>query len=91
MQLLAMKEAAENKAVAEAEEKRKQEAEALAAREQEIAEAKAQTERAERIRREVEAQAIREQKRSRTLMLVVGVFLLMMLAAILFGLMPSSR
>lgn len=91
MQLLSIREAAENRAVAEAEEKRKREAEELAAREQEIAEAKAQAERAERLRREVEAQALREKKRNRNLMLVVGVFLVLMFVAIVFGLLPSSR
>ena len=91
MQLLSMKEEAENRAVAEAEEKRKREAEEQAAKEKEIAEAKAQAEKAERLRREVEAQALREQKRSRNLMLVVGIFLSLMFVAIVFGLLPSSK
>lgn len=91
MQLLSMKEEAENRAVAEAEEKRKREAEEQAAKEKEIAEAKAQAEKAERLRREVEAQALREQKRSRNLMLVVGIFLSLMFIAIVFGLLPSSK
>lgn len=91
MQLLSKKESAENKAVAEALEKRQREAAELAAREEEITEAKEQAQRAERLREEVEARAMREQKRRRILMLVVGVFLSLLFAAILFGRLLSSN
>lgn len=91
MQLHTALESAESLAEAEAEQKRLREAEEAAAREQAIAEAREQAARAERLRQEVEAQALRDQKRSRAVMLVAGVFLMLLLAAIVFGLLRTAK
>lgn len=88
-QLLSMRDGADGKAEAEAEEKRRRAAAELAARDQEIAQAKAQAETAERLRREAEERTLREHKRTRTMMMVVGAILSLLLLGILWALIPA--
>lgn len=88
-QLLSMRDGADGKAEAEAEEKRRRAAAELAARDQEIAQAKAQAETAERLRREAEERTLREHKRTRTMMMVVGAILSLLLLGILWELIPA--
>ena len=88
MQLLSMRDGADSKAEADSEEKRQRAAAELAARNQEIAQAKAQAETAERLRREADARILREHKRTRTMMVVVGAILSLLLIGILLALIP---
>jgi serine/threonine-protein kinase len=97
LQLLSMRDVAENRAEtiaeadADAEIRRQREAAELVLRNKEIAAAKEQLETANRLRKEVEEHARREQKRTSALMLVVGIFLVLLLIGIVFGLLPSSK
>lgn len=91
MQLLSMRDGADSRAEADSEEKRQHVAAELAARNQEIAQAKAQAETAERLRREADERTLREHKRTRTMMMVVGAILSLLLIGILFALIPVSK
>jgi serine/threonine-protein kinase len=91
MRLLSARELAETRAESEAKAKLEREAAELAARNEEIAAAKAQAMRAERMRKQTEERAAQEQRKTSIKMLVIGIFLVLMLFGILFGLLPSSR
>lgn len=97
LQLLSIRDVAENRAEAiaeadtDAEIRRQREAAELVLRNKEVAAAKVQLETANRLRKEVEERAAREQKRTGALMLVVGIFLVLLLIGIVFGLLPSSK
>lgn len=90
MQLLSDRELAENRAESEARAKRQREEAELAARRKEIEEAKAKALLAERLRRETEEMAALERKKTSRKMLLIGIFLMLMLVGILFGLLPQS-
>ncbi len=79
LEKLAQEEAAEKRRLAEAE---------LAARAKEADEAWERARVAERIRAEVEAKAAQEKKKNSFKLLMIGLFLMLLLAGIVFGLMP---
>ena len=89
MQLLSMRDGADSKAEADSEGKRQRAAAELAARNEEIAQAKAQAETAERLRREADERTMREHRRTRTMMVVVGAILSLLLIGILLALIPA--
>ncbi len=91
MQLLSARESVEARAAAVAAAKRQREAAELAARDEEIAAAKAQAKMADLMRREAEERAAREQRKTRNKMLGIGIFLVLLLIGIVFGLLPSSK
>jgi serine/threonine protein kinase len=91
MQLLSARESVEASAEADAVAKRQREAAESAARDEEIAAAKAQAKMADRMRREAEERAAREQKQTSNKMLVIGIFLVLLLIGIVFGLLPSAK
>ena len=88
--LLSLRESAEARAEAEAAVRARRGAAELAAHNEAIASAKAQAELAERMRKEVEKNAAREQKRANSKMLLIGIFLLLLMIGIVFGLLPLS-
>lgn len=91
MQLQSARELAEKKAEAEAQEKRQRAAAELAAREAEIAAVKEQALLANRLRKEAEEKASLEKQKTGYKMLVIGIFLVLLLIGIVFGLLPSSK
>lgn len=90
-QLQSARELAEKKAEADAAEKRQRAAAELAAREAEIATAKEQALLANRLRKEAEEKAKLEKRKTSYKMLMIGIFLLLLLIGIVFGLLPSSK
>lgn len=91
IQLQSARELAEKKAEAEANEKRQRAAAELAAREAEIAAVKEQALLANRLRQEAEEKASLEKQKTGYKMLVIGIFLVLLLIGIIFGLLPSSK
>ncbi|MFA6971690.1 MAG: protein kinase [Gallionella sp.] len=91
MQLLSARELAEKKAEADAAEKRQRIAAELAAREKEIAAAKEQALLADRLRKEAEEKSALEKQKNGYKMLMIGIFLVLLLIGIVFGLLPSSK
>ena len=88
---LSLRESAEARAEAEAAVRAQREAAELAAHNEAIANARAQAELAERMRIEAEKNAAREQKQANSKMLLIGIFLLLLMIGIVFGLLPLSR
>lgn len=84
------RELAENKMEAGINEQRQREADVLAQREAELATAMAQAEAANRRIQQVESQAEHEQQSTSNKMLLIGVFLVLLLIGIVFGMLPSS-
>ena len=91
LKLLSARESAEVRAEAEAVARAQREAAELAAHNEAIASAKAQAELAERMRMEAEERAAREQKKANSKMLLIGIFLMLLMIGIVFGLLPLSR
>jgi uncharacterized membrane protein len=89
--LLSARESVEARAAADAAAKRQREAAELAARDEEIAAAKAQAKMADLMRREAEERAAREQRKTHNKMLGIGIFLVLLLIGIVFGLLPPSK
>ncbi|MDO9011737.1 MAG: protein kinase [Gallionella sp.] len=85
MQLLSMRDGADSKAEADSEEIRQRAAAELATRNQ----AKAQAETTERLRREADERTLREHRRTRTMMVVVGAILSLLLIGILWVLISA--
>ncbi|MFA6202445.1 MAG: protein kinase [Gallionella sp.] len=90
-QMLSARESAENKAEVDAAVQRERTAAELMARNREVEEARALAETANRLRQEVEEKAALEQKRTGIKMLIIGIFLVLMLIGIIFGMLPSSK
>lgn len=91
IQLQSARELAEKKAEVQAQEKRQRAAAELAAREAEIAAVKEQALLANRLRKEAEEKASLEKQKTGYKMLVIGIFLVLLLIGIVFGLLPSSK
>lgn len=91
MQLQSARESAEKQAEADAAVKRQRAAAELAARDAQIAAAKEQLLLANRLRKEAEEKAKLEKQKTGYKMLMIGIFLLLMLIGIVFGLMPSPK
>lgn len=89
-QLLSARESAEKQAEAAIEAQRLRVAAEQEARNREIQEAKALAQEADRLRREAEERAALEKKKNSFKMLMIGVFLMLMLFGIVFGLLPSK-
>lgn len=90
-QLLSAREEAEKQAEAAIEQQRLRAAAELEARNREIEEAKALAQLAERRRQEAEERAALESKKNSYKMLMIGVFLMLLLIGIVFGLLPASK
>ncbi len=90
-QFFSARDLAEQQAEAEAAAKRKRIADELAEREREVEEAKAQALKANLLRVEAEEKAAIERKKTGYKMLLIGIFLMLLLIGIVFGLLPSSR
>lgn len=88
-QLLSARDTAEQQAEAAMKEQRLRAAAELEARNREIEEAKEQARLADRLRREAEEKAALEKKKNAYKMLMIGVFLMLTLFVIVFGLSPS--
>lgn len=91
IRLQSARESAEKKAEVQSQEKRQRAAAELAAREAEIAAVKEQALLANRLRKEVEEKASLEKQKTGYKMLVIGIFLVLLLIGIVFGLLHSSK
>jgi hypothetical protein len=89
--LISMRESAEVRAEIEARARIQKEQAEQTARNEAYAKAKAQAEEAERLKNEAEMKAAQEQQQANSKMFLIGIFLLVLMMGILFGLLPLGR